>query len=106
MRLAGRTDVDSTWLRRFAGLSMAALASYFASSYFLSRAYVYPYFFLVAIGGCLPAIADKVAADDGQPPIWTRETIRKWLIWGTLGALGSIVYIYFSILLLNKAYGG
>jgi putative inorganic carbon (HCO3(-)) transporter len=105
-RLAGRTDVDSIWLRRFAGLSMAALTSYFASSYFLSRAYMYPYFFLVAIGGCLPAIADRLTATDTQAPIWTPETIRKWLIWGAMGALGSIVYIYCSILLLNKAYGG
>jgi hypothetical protein len=106
LRLAGRTDVDSIWLRRFSGLSMASLVSYFASSYFLSRAYAYPYFFLVAIGGCLPVLADRLTVADGRPPILTRETIQKWCILGSLGALGSIVYIYFSILLLNKAYGG
>jgi hypothetical protein len=106
MRLTGRKDVESRWLRRFAGLTMAALASYFASSYFLSRAYVYPYFFLVAIGGSLPVVADKLTVADGLQPIWTPETIKKWVTWGTLGALGSIIYIYFSIILLNKAYGG
>lgn len=106
VRLAGRTDAESVWLRRFAGLCVASLMSYFASSYFLSRAYVYPFFFLVALGGSLPAMADRVAGDDGRPPVWSREQIWRWVLWGALGAAGSITYIYISILLLNKAYGG
>lgn len=102
MRLRGIPGRDEAWLRRFAGLCVAALAGFAASGYFLSRAFVYPLFFLFAMLGALPFVAGKYL-QEGAPPILD---VRKdtW-VWPAVGSAASIIYIYFSILLLNKAFG-
>ena len=95
--------VDHAWLRRFSGLAMAAMAGFCVSSYFLSRAFIFPLFFLFAILGVLPFVARDFLPEDHPPLI---EVRRDVFIFGTAGTLLSVAYIYFSIILLNKAWGG
>ena len=93
---------EEAWLRRFSGLSIAAMAGFCASAYFLSRAFIYPMFFMIVILGSLPIVAKNVLPE-GHPPL-----IRPpWDVYvmGTLGSTASIMYIYFSIILLNRAVG-
>jgi putative inorganic carbon (HCO3(-)) transporter len=91
------------YLKRLAGLSIAAMAGFGASAYFISRAYVYPAFFLFGLLNAIPVIAQRYLPEDHPPLIDLRRDV---LIKGTIFAVGSIAYIYFSILILNKAYGG
>ena len=88
------------WLRRFSGLSLAAITGFAVSSYFLSRAFAYPMFFLFAMLGVLPILARRAGPPDTPPLIDVRRDI---FVMGSLGAFISIVYIYVSILLLNRA---
>jgi len=96
-------DPDAVWLRKFAGLTIVAVAGFAASAYFLSRSFVYPMFFLFAVMGALPNIARDYLPEDYPPFIDLRRDV-----WGlvTAGTLASVVYIYFSIVLLNKAFTG
>lgn len=94
---------DQAYLRRVAGLCIAAMAGFAASSYFLSRAYVFPLFFLFAILASIPVIAERYLQDD-QPPFI--NTQRDVLFMGTMTSMSSVAYIYVTILLLNKVYGG
>lgn len=72
-----------------------------ASAYFLSRAFVYPTFFLFALLAAIPPIVERMLPE-GHPPLLN---IKKDLfLWNTLGVVISILYIYYSIILLNKAY--
>jgi putative inorganic carbon (HCO3(-)) transporter len=90
------------YLKRLAGLSIAATAGFAASSYFLSRAYVYPFFFLFGLLNVIPLIAHRHLPEDHAPLINLRKDV---LITGTLATVVSIFYVYVSVLLLNKAYG-
>jgi putative inorganic carbon (hco3(-)) transporter len=94
--------VDAMWLKRFTGLGIAALAGFSASSYFLSRAYIPQLFYLFALLCALPFVAREYCAENRTPV----ASVGKDLLIGTVGSVVSILYIYFSILLLNKAYGG
>lgn len=94
---------EQAWLRRFSGYGMAALAGFLASAYFLSRAFVYPFFFLVAMLGVLPAVTENHLPPWHPPLMNPRKDLIKW---NSLTALTSILFIYVSILLLNAAYGG
>jgi hypothetical protein len=95
-----RTD-EQAWIKRFSGLGVAALAGYSASAYFLSRCYEYPLFFLFAIFGALPIVAKRRLS--GHQTIVGNNF--KDIIACMIGTLLSIVYVYWSIILLNKAYG-
>jgi len=103
MLLTGVKDLRARWLRRFAGLSIAALMGYSASSYFLTRAFVYPILFLFALLGAVPLVAQHYLPE-GHPPLI--EFRRHVLILGTIGTVLSITYVYFSIILINKAWYG
>ena len=89
------------WLRRIAGLSIAAMGGFAASGYFLSRAYVYPMFFLMALLGALPVVARNYLPA-GHPPLVTHSRKTYGMI--TVASMLSVLYIYWSIILLNKAY--
>ena len=97
--LAKAKGREIEWLRRFSGLSLAAMTGFALSSYFLSRAFAYPMFFLFAMLGVLPTIARRTTDEDVSPLIDVRRDIY---VFGSLGAFLSIIYIYISILLLNK----
>jgi hypothetical protein len=87
------------YLKRVSGLAIAAMAGFAASSYFLSRAYVFPLFFLFAILASIPVIAERYLPEDHPPLIDYRKDV---LFTGTIASLTSVAYIYVSILLLNR----
>ena len=93
---------EQAYLRRVAGLCIASMAGFAASSYFLSRAYAFPLFFLFAILASVPVIAEKYLGEDRPPFI---NTVNDVFIMGSITSMSSVVYIYITILLLNKAYG-
>ena len=101
--LVAIADPETAWLRRFSGFALAGMMGFLSSSYFLSRAFVYPLFFLIAILGVLPFIAERYLPDGHAPLINAKRDV---LIRGTFLSLGSVMYIYVSILILNKAWGG
>ncbi len=91
--------LEQAWLQRYAGLGIAAMSGFLVSSYFLTRAFVYPLFFLMAMLGVLPRLAEAMLPEDRPALIEPRRDVWTY---GTLGALGSIAYIYWSIILLNR----
>lgn len=102
-KLSDVKDTEARYLYHFAGIVLAATGSYLASGYFLTRAFVYPLFFLAGLMNAVPLIAQRYLPPS-EPPLMD---IRKDLfIKGTIGSLLSIIYIYISILLLNKAAFG
>lgn len=91
---------DGQYVARFAGLAIAATCGFLASGYFLTRAYVYPLVFLFVVLAAVPQIGQPMVPDQ------TRDlTLKGWrlVLYGTIGTVVSISYIYISILLLNKA---
>ena len=102
--LYGPENDDEAYLYRFAGLATAALGSFAASAYFLSRTFIFPLFFLIAVLNAIPFVAQReVWPEDEPPPIVPKRDV---LTIGTIGVLLSIIYIYFSILVLNRVAHG
>ncbi len=97
------STVEGAYLRRFAGIAIAAIAGFSASAYFLSRAFVYPMFVLFALLNAVPVVAQRMLPDEHAPLIRPKRDVWTW---GTISSMASVVYIYISIVLLNKAYGG
>jgi hypothetical protein len=97
--LKGIADPGARYLRRFSYTAMAATAGFAASAYFLSRTLVFPFMFLMALLGAVPEIAQRYLPADHPPLVnWRRDV----LIWGTAGAVFSIAYTYWTILMLNR----
>jgi hypothetical protein len=96
--LRGTEDPEAKWLRRFTGIGLAGLVGYVVSSFFLSRAYVYPTVFLMAMFGSVVRIAKPWLRED-QPPLLNMH--RDVLLRGTLGTIGSIAFVYLSIRLIG-----
>lgn len=94
---------EAGWLYRFAGQCIVAMVGFCGSAYFLSRTFVFPLFFLMAMLAVLPVIARRYLPPH-QPPFFK---MRKdvWVM-VSVGTVASIYYIYISILLLNKAFYG
>lgn len=94
---------SQAYLKRLSGLSLVAMAGFATSSYFLSRAYVYPCFLLFGLMNAIPVIAQKYLPED-YPPLLD---LRKDVLWtGTIATLCSILYIYATVLVLNRGFGG
>jgi hypothetical protein len=91
------------YMRRLAGLGIAALSGFAAGGYFLSRSWVFPFFFLFGLLNAVPLIARRMLPDKSPPLIQVRRDVFGW---GTVSTLASIVYIYVSILLLNRSFYG
>jgi putative inorganic carbon (hco3(-)) transporter len=103
--LVGVPGVEAAWMRRFAGLAVAGMAGYTVSAYFLSRAFVYPTFFMFAILGALPHVARRWLAEQGLDSVEVPEDSPQTIVaMGIIGTVSSIVYVYVSIILLNRAY--
>lgn len=97
-------NLMQTYLKRVSSVSIAAMVGYAAGGYFLSRAFVFPIFFLFGILCAIPLIAKMYLPED-HPPL-QRTATDVWG-WGTVSTLASMVYIYVTILILNKGfYGG
>lgn len=91
------------YLKRLAGMSIAGMVGFLAAGYFLSRAFVFPLFFLMGLLNVIPLIAQRYLPEDAPPLINYQKDV---LGTGTLVTLFSVVYVYLSILALNKSYGG
>ena len=72
-----------------------------AAGYFLSRAFVYPFFFMIAHLNAITIVVERMIPMDQRPLLK-----RGWRMVALLvfGAIGSVIYIYISIILLNKAF--
>jgi len=90
---------SQAYLKRLAGLSMAAMAGFASSAYFLSRAYVFPFFFLFGLLNAVPIIAQRYLPEDHPPLLNLRKDV---LLTGTVSTLVSIAYVYASIIILNR----
>lgn len=114
-------DPEGRWLGFASGMMLASVTGFVASAYFLSRAFVFPMFLLFALMAAMPRIAsdrlarwseeevaEEGAADDAseEPPQLLETGKSVWML-NTVGTIASVAYVYFSIVLLNKAfYGG
>ncbi len=97
-------DPEAQWLRRLAGQTICAMMGFCVSGYFLSRTFMYPLFSLMAMLAVIPLLARRYLPPHHPPLIDLRKDVY---IRGTIGALISVVYIYITIVLLNKVwYGG
>jgi hypothetical protein len=94
-----RNDAEADYLWRFSGYVIVALVAFCASSYFLSRTFIYPFFFLMALAGVTPVIADDMIEDDDYAYLFPSG--RDAFILCAVGGAFSIVYIYISIILMN-----
>lgn len=97
--LQGELGVETKWLYRFSCWGLSAFAGFAASSYFLSRAFIFPLFFLIGMFGVVPFLAKEYVEDDGVPLVNLK---RDAFFLGLPASLFSVLYIYFSIILLNK----
>jgi hypothetical protein len=116
------TDTDGRWLKFAAGMTLAAITGFSASAYFLSRAFVFPLFFLFAMMAVLPRLATERLAEEaeedrqgdgadlqestGEEQVQLLGSGKDIWLFNSVAAVISIVYIYFSIVLLNKAFYG
>ena len=103
LAMEDQTGEEQAWLYGFSGLALASLGGFAASAYFLSRTFVFPLFFLLAVVNSIPRAADAYLPENHEPVIQPRRDLFGY---GTLATLGSIAYIYLSILFLNRGYGG
>ncbi len=101
--LAHAVTPEQKYLRRFSGAALASMVGYAASAYFLSRTFVFPIFILFALLAALPSLVDH-EMPEGTPPLI--EPRRDLLLWGTFATVLSVIYIYVSILLINRVYFG
>lgn len=92
---------DGRWLYDFSAWGLASLAGFAASAYFLSRAFVFPLYFLTAMLGRVPSIARQYVPESQQKDAWLGLSIRDTCIIGIPVSLLTIVYVYVSILILN-----
>jgi putative inorganic carbon (hco3(-)) transporter len=98
--LLKQKSLEAEWLHRFSCWGLASFCGFLASSYFLSRAFVFPLFFLFSMLGAVPYLAAELKEDDRFLHL---PTTGECATWGLPLSIASIVYVYFSIVLLNMA---
>ncbi len=118
--MQGAMGTDDEWLRWTAGLVLAAITGFSVSAYFLSRAFVFPFFFLCAMMAVLPRLATRMLEEESEEqdegsdqldvPAEEQPNLLGsgkdiWIL-NSAVAVVSIFYIYFSIVLLNRAFYG
>jgi len=96
-------DPDERYLWRFAGSAICALVSFCGSSYFLSRTFIYPFFFLMTLAGVLPVIASRWVENGEDLDVFTSKH-DAWILCTAAGFF-AIAYIYVSIRLMNIGLG-
>ncbi len=97
-----RDTVELNWLFRFSGMAMAAMVGMCASSYFLTRAFHFPTFFLIAMLGAVPRTVERYVPESA--PLLTLD--RRMFLFLTATVFGSLFYIYMSIIIFNKLWYG
>jgi len=93
-----RTQVQ-VYLKRLAGMTMASLAGFAASAYFLSRTFVFPLFMLFALANMVPVLVQNTLPEDHPPLINLRKDL---FVSCTIGTVVSVFYIYATIIIFNK----
>lgn len=96
-------NADQAYLKRLAGLGIASIVGFSAGAYFLSRTFVFPYIFLIGVVNVIPLIARRYLPENHPPLI---DAWRDVVVLGTIATLGSVIYVYISIVLLNRVAGG
>jgi len=96
--LVPETDEDR-YIIRVAKLLSVAILSYAAGSYFLSRAYTYQLFLIIALAASVFNIVEN-RIPLGDPPFldWKKHVVPQIL----MASIGSIFFIYATILAINK----
>ncbi len=98
-------DAEENWLYRYSCFGVAAFVGFCVSSFFLSRAFVFPMFFLMSMLGATPFIAEDLLrrqSSQEEPMEAVAMTNRDIRILGMISSPLSIAYIYVAILLINK----
>ncbi len=98
--------LPARWMPYLIGVGLVVflgLCGTAGGAYFLSRTFIYPFFFLMAVLNAVPRISEPHLPEDHAPVVEPRKD-AMW--YGTVLTLASVVYIYLSIVLLNKSYGG
>lgn len=90
---------SQAYLRRLTVMSMASLTSFAAGGYFLSRSFIMAFFFLFGLLNAIPLLARQLLPEEHPLLLDTRRDV---IIMGTISMLFSVVYIYVSILVLNR----
>lgn len=103
MALRRPRNAAQAYMRRLCGLSIASAAGFAAGGYFLSRAFIFPFFFLFGLLNAIPLIVQKMLPEEHQPLLDVRRDVYGA---GTLSTLFSVLYVYVSILILNKVFYG
>jgi len=98
--VAGDDRSDAKYLHRLSCWGLASFFGFLASAFFLSRAFVFPLFFLISLFGAVPYVARQISEDAKEMYI---PGGRDCVILGVPMSLASIVYVYVSILLMNAA---
>ncbi len=99
--LRGCEDPEGQWLYRFSVYGTAALTGFAVSAYFISRAFVFPLYFLTAMMGAVPVLARQYVPEDQRDEFRLGLTISDTCILGIPVSLMVIMYVYMSILILN-----
>jgi len=97
-------DPDERYLWRFAGCAICALVSFCGSSYFLSRTFIYPFFFLMTLAGVLPVITSRWVEGGEEFDLYTSNH-DAWILCAVGGFFG-IFYVYLSVRLMNLGIYG
>ncbi len=95
----GTTNGRLRYLRRLGGVVIASLAGFSGGAYFLSRTFVFPYFFLFALACAVPVLVQRMLPPSA-PALIRGE--RDVMATGTIGAMASIAYVYATVVVLNR----
>ncbi len=101
LAFAAPRDPEERFMRRFTGVCLITFSGFMASAYFLSRSWVYPIFFLIALLNSIPLIAQQMLPAETAAFYDTRRDV---MVGNTIASIVSVIYIYVSIVLLNLAY--
>jgi len=91
---------SQAYLKRLASLSIASMVGFAAGGYFLSRTFVFAFFFLFGLLNAVPLIAQRLLPDDHPSLLDSRRDVYLAV---SVGTLFSVVYVYLTILVLNRA---
>jgi len=89
---------DEQSLRWFSSMAIAAMTSYMVSSYFIGRAYVFPTYILFSVMAGIPYVLQHLRPDEDLDLFPAQ---KKFIVMNTIFSVASVMYIYFSIIMLN-----
>ena len=97
--LRNATHSEGKYLYDFSMWGLASLAGFAASAFFLSRAFIFPLYFLTAMMGAVPYLAKSYVPEGEVHKLGF--SIKETVILGIPISLMAISYVYVSIVVLN-----